>query len=66
MKAHPTSAMSAAPAGPPAQAPGAPAADAPQPQPAAKQRTSEQAARAMMHPDHSDPAWRYYHGGWSG
>lgn len=25
-------------------------------------RQSEQAARAVMHPDHHDPDWRYYFG----
>ena len=23
-----------------------------------------QAARSVMHPDYSDPEWRYYHGAW--
>ena len=28
------------------------------------QRAASQAERAVMHPDYSDPEWRYYHGAW--
>ena len=47
--------------------PGAPAEEQPTGgEPGGVARTTQQAARAVMHPDWQDTDWRYYHGAWGG